>query len=93
MIIREILRTVTLNDKGAQERLETMAMRQEIRDFAKFKADISNLEASTQTAILQALQSRMQAMNLLSQGGQPGVPGQETDPELEIEQSQLQQQV
>ena len=62
---------------------------QEVRDFAKFKSDIANMEAGTQNAILQILMAKMQTMQLMAQQGIPS----EGDPQpgMEIEQGQLDQ--
>ena len=93
LMIREIVRTVTINDPKVEARMDAIMEMQEIRDFAKFKADISGLEATTQGASLHILMSKMPTMQIIAeQGIMPQQEGQEGQGGMEVEQSQLQSQ-
>jgi len=90
LMIREIIRTVSIGDPKVEARMDAITEMQEIRDFAKFKADITGLEAGTQNAILQIMQAKMQTMQIMAQEG--AVPQTEEDAGMEVEQGQLDQQ-
>ena len=91
LMVREVVRTVTINDPKVEARMDAIMDMQEIRDFAKFKADIAGLEAGTQNSILQVLMAKMQTMQIMAQlGPEPG--GQQEQPQaIEAEQGELEQ--
>ena len=89
LITREIVRTVAINDPKVEARMDAIMDMQEVRDFAKFKADIANMEAGTQNAILQILAAKMQTMQMMAQQGIPAEGEQQ--PGMEAEQSKLDQ--
>ena len=92
LMVREIVRTVTINDPKVEARMDEIMKVQEIRDFAKFKADITGLEAGTQSSILQILMAKMQSMQIMAeQGIMPQQEGQAGQDGMEVEQSQLPQ--
>jgi len=89
ILFREVMRTVTVNDPKTEARLEAYTQMQDVRDFTKIKADIATMDSQTQQAILQGMAAKMQTMQFLAQGGNP----QGEEPENEIEQTQLQDQL
>ncbi len=77
MLLSEFLRTMKLPDK-TRARLEQIALLQEVRDLAKIKSEIANLDAGTQQAILSIMQSN-QALQQMMMASGPEVPVQEVE--------------
>jgi len=92
LMIREIIRTVTINDPKVEARMDALMQMQEVRDFTRFKSEISTLEAGTQNAILQILMAKMQTMQIMAEQGVMPQTEEASQQGMEVEQSQLPQQ-